>query len=129
MDWREEYQKLAALTQKLASNWQKAVSELMKLRHELGAELERVERLDLQDRKKIKLMRLTSDCEVVAQYATYFTTRHYPAGTLINCDQTGYVNFDSPSYFLRFPPNLLESVELDMASVDYDKVAKLSGWN
>ncbi len=119
-NWKERYEQLAKLTNEINQK----LLDLEYSRSRIGTHLRESDRLDLNDRNVCRLMRLKEEITIAVEYdGREAEKKTYPAGTLIEFELNGHVYLDDDGDGnLYFPIHLLEPVELDRDSVDWDSV-------
>ncbi len=124
-DWKARYFELAKLTRELVEHVEN--SPVYRAKNHLDWS----DNLDLQERNKYRLMRLTEDVQLSKEYdqGGYHSEpakgKLYPKGTLIQCGKNGSVYLDEDGDgHLYFPPTKLEEVEVDRddPNIDWNNV-------
>lgn len=125
-NWKNQYNKLAALTTDLMMKINEQRVTIDHLSYMIGIHIDNSDRSDLRDRNVNRFMRLKEDIKLSIQYENYASELIcYPAGTLIQCGKDGHVYLDNDGDGnLYFPEDLLESVEVDSDSIDWNSVIR-----
>lgn len=124
INWKEEFYKIS---KDYLGRVRELKDDVGYLEHSFTMYLEKLEREDLKERNKVKLMKLTCDCYITSIYNDCRSCPpiFYKQDTLIDCGKNGYIYLAGGNDGqINFNPLHLEEVELDKDSVNWEKVIR-----